>query len=118
MSAWFVMSAMGLFQIDGGCRADPVYELGSPLYPKVVLHLSKDYFGGKTFTIVARNASRANCYIQSAKLNGKPLESWWIAQREVVRGGTLELELGPQPNENWAANAAPPPQPRGSNGSQ
>ena len=111
MSAWFVMSALGLFQTDGGCRVDPIYELGSPLYPKVVLHLSKEYYGGKTFTITARNASRANRYIQSAKLNGRPLNAWWIPQRDVVRGGKLELELGPQPNEAWAATAAPPPPP-------
>jgi predicted alpha-1,2-mannosidase len=108
MSAWFVMAALGLFQTDGGCRVDPIYELGSPLYPKVVLHLSKDYYGGKTFTVVARNASRANRYIQSAKLNGKPLNAWWISQRDVVRGGTLEFVLGPQPNEAWAATAQPP----------
>jgi hypothetical protein len=49
MSAWFVMSAMGLLQTDGGCRVEPIYELGSPLYPKVVLHLSQDHYGGSTF---------------------------------------------------------------------
>jgi predicted alpha-1,2-mannosidase len=109
MSAWFVMSALGLFQTDGGCRLDPIYELGSPLYPKVVLHLSKEYYSGNTFTIVAKNASRTNRYIQSAKLNGKRLDSWWIAQRDVMRGGTLELELGLNPNEAWTASAQPPP---------
>lgn len=108
MSAWFVMSSMGLFQTDGGCRVDPIYEIGSPLYPKIVLHLSKEHYGGKTFTITAKNASKTNRYIQSAKLNGQPLNNWWIPQREVIRGGTLELELGPQPNENWAANTQPP----------
>ena len=108
MSSWFVMSSLGLFQTDGGCRVNPIYEIASPLFPKVTLHLSKEYYGGKTFTIVAHNASRTNCYIQSAKLNGKPLNSWWILQRDVVRGGTLELELGPQPNEAWAANAPLP----------
>ena len=44
------------------------------------------------------------------KLNGKRLDTWWIRQRDVVRGGTLELELGPQPNEQWAAAGAPPAQ--------
>src|SRR6185369_18037364 len=78
MSAWFVMAAMGLFQTDGGCRVDPVYELGSPLYPKIVIHLSKKHFGGGTFTIVAKNTSRTNRYSQSARLNGDPLNSWWI----------------------------------------
>ena len=108
MSAWFVMAALGLFQTDGGCRMDPVYELGSPLYPKATIQLSKEHYSGKTFTVVAHNASRANRYIQSAKLNGKRLDTWWIRQRDVVRGGTLELELGPQPNEAWAANAPLP----------
>lgn len=108
MSAWFVMSSMGLFQTDGGCRVDPIYEIGSPLYPKVVLHLSKEHYGGKSFTILANNASKTNRYIQSAKLNGQPLNNWWIPQREVIRGGTLELELGPQPNEAWGTNALPP----------
>jgi putative alpha-1,2-mannosidase len=102
------MAAMGLFQTDGGCRVNPIYELGSPLYPKIVVHLSKQHYGGKTFTVVARNASRANRFIQSARLNGRPLDSWWIPQRDVVRGGTLEFELGPRPNETWAAAAQPP----------
>ncbi len=73
MSSWFVMSSLGLFQTDGGCRVNPIYELGSPLYPKAVIHLSKQHYGGKTFTIVARNASKENRFIQSARLNGRPL---------------------------------------------
>ena len=108
MSAWFVMSSMGLFQVDGGCRIDPIYEISSPLYPKIVLHLSKEHYGGKNFTILAHNASKTNRYIQSAKLNGQTMENWWIPQREVIRGGTLELELCPQPNEAWGANSQPP----------
>ncbi len=102
MSAWFVMSSMGLFQTDGGARVNPIYELGSPLYGKVAIHLSREHHGGKTFTIEARNASRANRYIQSANLDGKPLERWWIRQKEVLEGGRLVLELGPSPSEGWA----------------
>ncbi|HZI33629.1 MAG TPA: GH92 family glycosyl hydrolase, partial [Candidatus Binatia bacterium] len=109
MSAWFVMSSIGLFQVDGGCRVNPIYELGSPLYKKIVLHLSKEYYDGKTFTIEAPNASRENCYIQSAELNGKPLNQWWISQKDVTNGGTLVLKLGPKPNPNWAKDCALPP---------
>jgi putative alpha-1,2-mannosidase len=87
---------------------DPIYEIGSPLYPKVVLHLSKEHYGGKTFSITAKNASKTNRYIQSARLNGQPLNNWWIPQREVIRGGKLELEMGSLPNEKWAANELPP----------
>lgn len=108
MSSWFVMSAMGLFQTDGGCRADPIYEIGSPLYPKITIHLSDKYFGGKTLVIEARNASPANRYIQSATFNGKPLNQWWIRQRDLIQGGRLVLQLGPAPNKNWAKGCALP----------
>jgi putative alpha-1,2-mannosidase len=56
-TAWFVMSAMGLFQIDGGCRVNSVYEIGSPLYPKITIHLSEKYYGGKTLVIEARRVA-------------------------------------------------------------
>jgi predicted alpha-1,2-mannosidase len=102
MSSWFVMSSLGLFQTDGGCRMNPIYEIGSPLYPKVVLHLSKEHYSGKTFTIEARHASRANIYIQSATLNGRSLNRWWIRQKDLLNGGRLVLELGPTPNTEWA----------------
>jgi predicted alpha-1,2-mannosidase len=108
MSSWFVMSSLGLFEMDGGCRVNPIYEIGSPLYPKVVIHLSEQHYGGRTFTIEARNASRTNCYIQSATLNGTPLNQWWIRQKDVVEGGHLVLELGPTPNKEWAKDAPLP----------
>ncbi len=108
MSAWFVMSSLGLFEMDGGCRTNPVYEIGSPLYPKVVLHLAKQYYGGKTFTIEAHQAAPTDRYIQSATLNTKPLNQWWLPWRDVVDGGRLVLELGPTPNEQWAHGCQPP----------
>jgi putative alpha-1,2-mannosidase len=108
MSAWFVMSSLGLFQTDGGCRVSPIYEIGRPLYPKIVLHLSEPHYGGKTFTIVARNSSRQSRFIQSARLNGRPLNRWWIRQKEVLQGGQLELELGPTPNPEWARTCPSP----------
>src|SRR5258708_7686775 len=102
MSGWFVMASLGLFQTDGGCRVDPIYELGSPLYPKITLHLSPEHYGGKTFVIEARNTSRTNRYIQSATLNGKPLNQWWIRQKDIIAGGSLVFEMGSEPNESWA----------------
>jgi predicted alpha-1,2-mannosidase len=102
MASWFIMCAMGLFQTDGGCRVDPIYEIASPLYPKITLHLSKKYYGGKTFTIEAHHASPTNIYIQSATFNGKPLNQWWIREKDVLKGGHLVLELGPEPNQDWA----------------
>lgn len=101
MSAWFMMAAMGLFQTDGGCSADPVYEIASPLYPRISIDLGGRYGRGQTFTIIARNASRKNIYVQSATLNGKPLQYCMIPASAVLRGGTLVLSMGPEPNEAW-----------------
>ena len=57
MSAWFVMAALGLFQTDGGCNAEPVYELGSPLFEKIKIDLGKHFGRGKQFIIKASNTS-------------------------------------------------------------
>ncbi len=110
MSSWLVMSSMGLFEMDGGCAVHPVYELCAPLYPKTTIHLSSQYNGGKTFVVEAPLASKANAYIQSARLNGQPLNQWWITWQDVARGGKLEFELGPVPNEQWAKGCALPVQ--------
>jgi len=101
MSAWFVMSALGLFHMDGGASAEPIYEIGSPLFKKAVLQLDNKYYQGSTFTIEARNNSKENRYIQSAVLNGKPLNKPWFYHSELVAGGSLVLQMGPKPNKNW-----------------
>lgn len=101
MSAWFIMAAIGLFQTDGGCSTDPVYEIASPLYKKITIDLGSRFGRGKTFTIIAHSASRDNQYIQSAMLNGKELRSPFFPARELLKGGTLILEMGPQPDKEW-----------------
>ena len=101
MSSWFVMATLGLFQTDGGCRVDPIYEITSPLYEKVVIDLGERYNRGKTFTIEARNVSRSNKYIQSATLNGKELEQFYFPASELLKGGELILEMGDKPNTSW-----------------
>lgn len=101
MSAWFVMAAIGLFQTDGGCRSTPIYEIGSPLYERVEIDLGKQYGRGEKFVIKAHNSSRRNKYVQKAALNGKPLSSFFFPASELLKGGELELEMGPEPNDNW-----------------
>ena len=104
MSAWFVMAAIGLFQTDGGCRSTPIYEIGSPLYERVEIDLGKQYGRGEKFVIIAHNSSRRNKYVQKATLNGKPLHSFFFPASELLKGGELELEMGPEPNNNWGVN--------------
>jgi predicted alpha-1,2-mannosidase len=103
MSSWYVLSAMGFFTV---CPGRPVYDIGSPIFDEVKLELA----GGKVFTISARNVSAVNKYIQSAMLNGKPLNKSWFEHRDIVNGGTLVFEMGPRPNTAWgsAPEAAPP----------
>ena len=101
MSAWFVMAAIGLFQTDGGCRADPIYEIGSPLYEKIVVNLGGQHGRGETFTIEAQNASRSNLYVQSATLNGERLDTFHFPASELLEGGELILEMGAEPSQYW-----------------
>ncbi len=94
MSSWFVMSAIGLFQMNGGCDwKDPYYELGTPRYRKITIRLDGRYGRGKSFVIEAAGASAENKYVQSAELNGKPLENFRIPVSEVLGGGRLVLEM-------------------------
>ncbi|KOH42907.1 GH92 family glycosyl hydrolase [Sunxiuqinia dokdonensis] len=101
MSAWFVMAALGLFQTDGGTRVEPVYEIASPLYKEVTIDLGERFGRGRTFVIEAKDASRLNCYVQSAKLNGRKLSDFKFPAQALLQGGKLELQMGPQPNQNW-----------------
>lgn len=105
-----VMMALGLFQMRGGAEEDPVYEITSPIFDRVTLHLDPRYYSGGKFTITARDNGPENKYIQSARLDGKPLTKPWFYHRELVDGGTLELQLGPEPNRTWGSRlgAAPP----------
>jgi predicted alpha-1,2-mannosidase len=99
MSAWYVLGAMGFYPV---CPGDGIYILGSPLFRKATITLDRDWYKGGSFTIATTGNSARNCYIQSARLNGKPLRRAWIRHEEIVAGGTLELTMGPEPAKDWA----------------
>ncbi len=101
--SYFTMSALGLFEMDGGGSTKPVYTIGSPLFKKVTIRLDKRYYTGKTFTIECINNSDVNRYIQSATLNGKKLDRTWFYHSDLVKGGSLVLVMGPTPNLNWGS---------------
>lgn len=104
MSAWFVLSAMGLFQMDGGCNVNSSYDIGSPLFDKIVIHLDEEYYGGKTFTIRTNNNSKSNVYIQNVRFNGKRYNKLKISHNELIKGGVLEFDMGNNPNVNFGKN--------------
>ena len=97
MSAWFVMASMGLFQTDGGCRTEPIYEIASPLFPRVTIHLGGRYGRGKDFVIEAHHTSAKNKYVRSATLNGRPLSTFHFPASELLQGGKLVLEMDSVP---------------------
>jgi putative alpha-1,2-mannosidase len=98
MAAWYAMSAMGIYQV---CPGEPVYQLTAPIFDEVKICLDGKIYPGKSFIIKAQNLSKENSYIQSAKLNGKPLDRSWLKHDEIVKGGELVFEMGKEPNEKW-----------------
>lgn len=95
------LMSIGLFSVKGTVDSDPSYEITSPVFDSVEISLNPRYYEGKTFKIVARNNSEKNIYIQAAHLNGKPHHSYKLFHRVLAEGGTLELELGANPNKQW-----------------
>jgi predicted alpha-1,2-mannosidase len=105
MGAWFCNSAMGLFEMEGGCEVVPMVNLTSPLFNKITIKLDTKYYKGNEFIIEARGNSKENVYIQSATLNGKPLNSVKIKFSDITNGGNLILQMGSSPNMEWGAAA-------------
>ena len=101
MSAWYILSSVGLYQVDPvGGR----FVIGSPLFDKATVNVG----AGKTFTVVAKNNSDRNIYVQSARLNGKALKNSYIDFNDIRHGGTLGLVMGPKPSKWGAATACRP----------
>ena len=94
MSAWYVLSAAGFYPVTPG---SPAYAIGTPLFPEVRFNLEN----GKTFIIKANNVSGKNVYIQRASLNGSPYRKSFLAQSDLMKGGELAFEMGPEPNTKW-----------------
>ena len=101
MSAFIVFSQMGFYPVTAG---SPSYNIGSPVFTNVKINLGD----GKFFEIKANNASYENKYIQSAKLNGQPLNQAWFNHSDIADGGLLEFEMGPVANKSWATTNPPP----------
>lgn len=94
LSAWYVLSALGFYPVTPGCG---YYAIGTPLFERAAILLEN----GNTFTIRAPHVSKRNIYIQSASLNGKPLNRSFIYHDEIMRGGELVFGMGPRPNRHW-----------------
>lgn len=84
------------------CPTTPYYIIGSPSFPRAEIALEN----GKTFTIIAENASPANIYIQSATLDGTPYDKSYISHDDILAGKTLKFVMGPSPSQ-WGQTLPP-----------
>ena len=104
LGSWYVMAALGLFDVKGFTDDKPIVEFGSPIFSKTSIALGN----GKQLTIEARNTSKENMYVQSAELNGKPLNNCWLYRDDLMKGGNLVFTMGSKPNTNWGVKVPPP----------
>ena len=97
MSAWYVMSAMGFFPVT---PASGYFVIGVPHFEEMTLNFEN----GNKFTIIAKNLSRENRFIESVKLNGEPLTRSYIYYDEIINGGELEFTMTDDRNTTWATD--------------
>ena len=107
LGAWFVMSTMGLFDVQGGAPAEPTFQLGSPAFDKVTVHLNPLNATGRKLVIETKGNGPEAYYVQGATFNGKPLDKNWLYRKDILAGGKLTLTMGTEPSDCW--NASRPP---------
>ena len=100
MSAWYIFSAIGFYPVNHG---QGQYIIGTPLFDRVVF----DHGLGGVLTIIAKNNSAENLYIQSVKINGKEYTKNWFQHYEIFNDGnvTIEFVMGDKPNYKWGVGA-------------
>ncbi len=99
MSAWYVLSSLGFYSVTPGASE---YVIGSPSFEKAEIHLDN----GKTFTILAHNASEKNIHFSSLKLNGEEYPNTYLKHEDILKGGELVFEMTDVPNKDWGIDPA------------
>ena len=106
LGAWYVMNALGLFDVQGHASANPTFQFGSPVFDKVTIQLENN--PAKKLIIETKNNSAENMFVQSVEFNGNAIENCWINRAELMKGGTLKFEMDSIPNKNWGIKVLPP----------
>ncbi len=106
LGSWYVLAALGLFDVKGFTDANPIIEFGSPLFDKASITLGNK----RTLVIETKNNAKENMYIQSARFNGKPLNNCWMYREDLMKGGKLLFTMGSKPNMTWGTKVPPPSQ--------
>jgi len=106
LGAWYVMAALGLFDVQGHTASIPTFQFGSPIFKKVTIYLDSNR--EKKLIIETENNTTKDKYVQQAYLNGTELDKCWIDRSELIKGATLKFEMGLDPNTKWGQKIPPP----------
>lgn len=101
LGAWYVMAAMGLFDVKGLTASENTFGLSGPLFNRITIRLNKRYYPGNHFVITAENAGALNKYIQSIHLNDQEFHRAFIPWESIKQGGVLRLRMGNRPKDRY-----------------
>jgi predicted alpha-1,2-mannosidase len=93
MGSLSVLLKLGLFQMNGGTEQNPAYQIGSPVFDRVTIHLNPDYYDGQTFIIETRNNAEDRFYVKQVSFNDRPINDFSITHGDIVHGGVLMIEM-------------------------
>ena len=101
-SAWYVFSALGFYPV---CPGTDQYVMGAPLFPAATLHLEN----GRKVHLKASDNNQANRYIQAVTHNGQPYTKTYLRHADLLKGGTYEFQMSPNPNRQRGTSPADQP---------
>ncbi len=93
MGSLAVLMKIGLFQMNSGSEENPQYQLGSPIFDKVTIHLNPDFYAGKTFAVITENNKSENVFVREVLFNDEPIKDLAITHHQITNGGTLVLKM-------------------------
>lgn len=86
MSSWYVFSALGFYPV---CPGRPVYDIGVPLFRKVILHLS----GGHDLVLRASALSVRNKHVRRLMVDGHPVEAPELLHDSLMKAHEIVFEM-------------------------
>ena len=103
LSSWYVWATLGLFPVAG----QSLYLVNAPAVVQSRVRLNGSELAIETEGFVEPEPDGPAQYVQSVTFNDEPLDRSWLAARELHRGGTLIIRLGPEPSD-WGTTTRPP----------
>ncbi len=107
LSSWYVWASLGVFPAAG----QNLFFVNAPSFRRAEIAVVGGRFLIETEGFIEPEAGGPVQYVQSAALNGLPLERSWISGDEFHGGGTLTVRLGAEPTD-WGRRDRPPSHPQ------